>query len=167
MRSAPRAFTRIATAVKLSTVMLLVSLAMWVPAALMWRMARIVARDTDRFLQTARPATGTVLDVQWKSSRSGSEAVLHAYPQISFTLPDGQTIQAVTRTGTMHRKCKPGDTVHILYNPANPQQIDLASQASRSLMQFGYRTLAWWFALMAIGGLGLWWVMFRWMGIPA
>ena len=163
----PRPLTRIATAVKLSTVMLLVSLAMWVPAALMWRMARIVARDTDHFLQTAQPATGTVLDLHWRTSPSGTEAVMHVYPEIAFTLSNGQTIQATTRTGTTRRLCKPGDVVQILYNPSNPQQIDLASQAPRSLMQFGYRTLAIGFAMMAMCGLGLWWVMFRWMGIPA
>ena len=152
---------------KLSTIMLLASLAMFVPAGLMWRMARIVSRDTDRFMQTARQATGTVLSLDWRSSRVGTERALHAYPEIAFTLPDGQRVQATARTGNLQRPAKVGDTVQVLYNPADPSEMDLATQAPRTLMQCGYRTLAVGFALFGVLDQGLWWLLFRLMGILA
>ena len=152
---------------KVSTAVLLVSCGLFVPAALMWRMARLVQQDTQRFLKTAQPATGTVLRLDWRVSRVGTDTATHAYPEIAYTLPNGQHVQATTRTGNRQRPAKEGDTVQILYNPANPQQIDLASQAPRTLMHAGYRFLAVTFALMGVCGLTLWWVLFRWWGVPA
>ena len=147
--------------------MLLVSLAMFVPAALMWRMARLVTRDTDRFMQIAQRATGTVVSLEWRSSPSGAESKLYAHPQVAFSLPHGQQVHAIARTGTFPRPAKVGDVVDILDNPRNPQDMDLARQAPRTLMRFGYRYLAITFALFGICGLGLWWLLFRWWGIPA
>ena len=112
---------------KVSTAVLLVSCGLFVPAALMWRMARLVQQDTQRFLKTAQPATGTVLRLDWRVSRVGTDTATHAYPEIAYTLPNGQRVQATTRTGNRQRPAKEGDTVQILYNPDNPQQIDLAS----------------------------------------
>ena len=152
---------------KVSTLKLLVSCGLFIPAVLTWRMARRVARDTERFLTTAQPATGTVVRLDWRVSRVGDATAPHAYPEVAFTLPNGERVQATTRTGNRQRPAKEGDTVQILYNPANPQQIDLASQAPRTLMHAGYRFLAVTFALMGLCGLTLWWVLFRWWGVPA
>lgn len=152
---------------KISTIMLLVSLGLLIPAGMLWRMAGLVTRDIQRFMGQARPASGIVVSLQWRASRSGYESRLHCYPEIAFSLPDGQRIQTTTRTGNLQRPAKEGATVQILYNPSNPQEIDLASQAPRTLMKAGYRALALAFTMFSLGGLGLWWLLFRWWGIPA
>ena len=152
---------------KVSTLMLLASLGMFVPSALMWRMARRVSADASRFLNTALPATGTVVRLEWRVTRTGADTRTDAYPEVAFTLPDGQKVQAIARTGRFPRPAEEGDVVEILYDPSDPQQIDLASQAPRSVMTMGYRFLAVSFAVMGLGGLILWWLLFRLWGIPA
>ena len=152
---------------KISTLMPLISLALFVASFGLWRTARRVRQETDRFMNVVRPATGTVVSLQWRTSRKGDDVATHAYPEVDFTLPDGQRVRAVTRTGNLHRPAKEGDTVSILYNPGNPQEIDLASQAPRSIMNAGYRFLAVSFALMGVCVLGMWWVLFKLWGIPA
>ena len=153
---------------KISTLMLLVSCSMFIAAALCWRMARRVTRDAERFLKTAQPATGTVVRLEWRVRRDGAEMTDHIYPEIAFTLPNGQRVQATSRTGNRPLPAKKvGDTVDILYNPQNPQQIDLVSQAPRTLMRRGYGFLAVGFGLMGVLGLALWWLLFRWWGVPA
>ena len=159
----------------------LLALAMFVASALLWLMARLLTRDTQSFLSTALHAQGLVTELHWRTSRRGAEVGTcaypdvqtdaypdvekHAYLEIAFTLPDCQQIRAATRTGNLHPPAKVGEWVNILYNPDNPQDMDLESRARRTWRKAGYCFLAVVFAAMGMGTLALWWILFRVWGI--
>lgn len=146
----------------ISLVMLLGSIATLAFAWLLWRVGRVAAQDVQRFLATARPATGTVIGLHWRShSRIARPTFrMNCYPEIAFTLPSGQSIQGTTRLGSRQRPATIGATVDILYNPQYPQEMELASRAPFRLSVWVFRILSLFFGLAGLWVLVLWFLLF-------
>jgi hypothetical protein len=85
---------------------------------------------------------------------------MNCYPEIAFTLPNGQSIQGTTRLGSKQRPAKIGSTVDILYNPKDPQEMELAARASFRLSVWVFRILSLSFGLAGLWVLVLWCLLF-------
>ena len=155
---------------KVSTLMLLCSLALFVPAFLLWRKHRELRADAQAFVRSARPASARVVALNWVAPSAGipdSSTQDRAFPVVEFELPDGQTVRAQTRTGRYPKPASVGDTVRVLYDPTQPTRVDLASQAPRTFLHTVYALLSFGFASGGVLGVLMWWLLFRVMGIPA
>src|SRR4051794_18489947 len=75
-----------------------------------------------RFARDARRATGTVTGLR---RIGGGEARDDLFPIVRFELPDGRTVEAQSRYGSRPAPAEEGDSVTILYDPADPSRIEL------------------------------------------
>jgi hypothetical protein len=93
-------------------------------AALIVAAARM-RRGDRRFAQAAERARGTVVGVRWR----GGNHTPSAFPVVRYTLPDGRTVEAQSSYGA-RRAVPEGTAVDVLYDPANPQRIELAGSGA-------------------------------------
>jgi hypothetical protein len=76
--------------------------------------------DMGRFLQTAQEASGVVIEVTHESTNKKGRI----HPVVRFKTAAGQEI--VGRSNE-HHNVQPGDTVRLIYDPANPGQIEIST----------------------------------------
>jgi hypothetical protein len=76
--------------------------------------------DIGRFIDGARPASGTVLEVVYPSANKRGRT----HPVVRFTTAEGKEV--VVRSEE-HHNVQPGDKVDLLYDAANPQQIEITT----------------------------------------
>ena len=74
---------------------------------------------------------GTVTGLERRVINPGSGGVY--CPVVEFKTPDGQTIRFESAFGTLPASHKVGQSVTVLYNPANPQEAEVSSAVSRYL----------------------------------
>jgi len=74
---------------------------------------------------------GTVTGLERTVTKPGSAGVY--CPVVEFQAPDGQTIRFQSAFGTMPASHKIGQSVTVLYNPANLQDAEVSSTVSRYL----------------------------------
>jgi hypothetical protein len=73
------------------------------------------------FIGAAREVTATVVEVQHESiNRKG-----RMHPVVRFEVEGGRQVVA---QADEHHNVQPGDTVHILYDPAKPQVIEITTR---------------------------------------
>jgi hypothetical protein len=81
---------------------------------------------TRRFVSQATSATGTVTDVQTRTSTShtgdGPRLRTYRYPVVRFQTQDGRTVEFESETGTSGFSQKPGEQVEVLYDPLKPEE---------------------------------------------
>lgn len=86
-------------------------------------------RSERAFARIAAQASGVVVGFQRRrvsGSRRRRSAVLD-FPVVQYTTQAGQPIEFVSRTATQPRVVREGETVTVLYDPAEPQQGRIAS----------------------------------------
>jgi hypothetical protein len=91
--------------------------------------------DTRRFLPTAEPAEGVVVrvdkrvstEVRGSGSRTRSVEVTRNYPVVEFVTARGQVAQFQADDGSL----RVGDSVRLLYDPANPRNARLDNWGNR------------------------------------
>ena len=103
-----------------------------------------------RFVATAERATGTVVDLEYRSSGKGGAAY---YPVIRFVTRSGDTVVAHTNVGARPPAHQKGDVLPILYDPARP--LDAKTTGFFSLYVGSF--VAALFALI-FGGVGGTWI---------
>jgi hypothetical protein len=86
--------------------------------ALAWRLRH----GGGRFALAARPATGTVVGLDWRGHPAD------AFPVLRFELPGGEPVEAVSTWGSRPARFREGDRVEILYDPRNPTRIRLPGE---------------------------------------
>ena len=74
---------------------------------------------------------GTVTGLERSATTPGSGGVY--CPVVEFQATNGQTIRFQSAFGTMPASHKVGQSVTVLYNPANPQEAEVSSAVSRYL----------------------------------
>ena len=73
-----------------------------------------------RFLDSARETRATVVDIVHESAnRKGRR-----HPVLRFNAADGQEVVVQFEE---HHNVQPGDTVQILYDPGNPQHMEIGT----------------------------------------
>ncbi len=119
----------------------------WVLVVLMLAGAFFIAMGvrefvtTQRFLAKASAADGVVVKVdkvvdhQWTGSgdRQRYEEVTLYYPVVRFVTASGQVVQYTDDLGEDPPAYQVGDSVRVLYDPANPQKARLDTSLSRWL----------------------------------
>jgi len=127
--------------------------AMMVLPSLFILVGAVMLIDTVTFAGRAERATGTVVSVERVVSTIGSSrAPSHSYrPTIRYADASGQQHEAVTYVSTSHYGFAPGEKVEILYDPAAPEEVRIASPFSLWGLPF---------LLMGLGGLFLGMVRF-------
>src|SRR3954447_13614491 len=87
-------------------------------------------RETTRFTAAARRTTGVVTGLR---RHSGGDARPSVFPVVRFSLPDRRTVEAESRYGAQPPPAREGETVSVLYDPADPtrMQLDHAEGAGR------------------------------------
>ena len=103
--------------------------------------------DTRRFLPTAEPAEGVVVrvdksvstEVRGSGNRTRSVEVTHYFPFVEFVTARGQVAQFQADDGSL----RVGDSVRLLYDPANPRNARLDNWGNR------------WAGPLALWGAGL------------
>jgi hypothetical protein len=96
---------------------------------------------TQRFLAKASTADGVVVrvdkvvDYQWVGSGDERtyEKVTAYYPVVRFVTASGQVVQYTDDVGEDPPAYRVGDSVRVLYDPANPQKARLDTWSSRWL----------------------------------
>jgi hypothetical protein len=76
--------------------------------------------EIGRFIDGARPASGVVLEIVYPSVNKRGRT----HPVVRFTTAEGKEV--VVRSEE-HHNVQPGDTVELLYDVANPQQIEITT----------------------------------------
>jgi Protein of unknown function (DUF3592) len=85
-----------------------------------------------RFLAGAERATGVVTENRRIRPRS-YDAQAHAaraFALLRLTLPDGSVVETLSDYGTPRPVAQPGDTVSVLYDPANPRRARVEGHAA-------------------------------------
>src|SRR4051794_13430020 len=76
-------------------------------------------------------APGTITSLRHESQREYGQV---AYPTVQYTLPSGQTVVTEARTAAAEDDGEvPGAEVTVLYDPADPQTIELAGPSANAL----------------------------------
>jgi hypothetical protein len=76
--------------------------------------------EIGRFLEAARPATGVVIEIVHASTNKRGRT----HPVVRFTTAEGKEV--VVRSEE-HQNVQPGDTVELLYDARNPEQIEITT----------------------------------------
>jgi len=79
---------------------------------------RSVSRFESGMLRAVGVVTGLV------ESRDAGRRLTWA-PYVRFSLPDGRTVEAESRTSSRPPAAREGDRVTVLYDPADPERFDL------------------------------------------
>jgi hypothetical protein len=78
----------------------------------------------NRFARQAQRTSALVTELRWRaySNRAGSSGPNSrvAHPVLRFDLPDGRTVEVESGAGTNPPSAREGDTVTVLYDPADP-----------------------------------------------
>ncbi len=86
---------------------------------------------TRRFVSQASSTTGTVTDVNTRTSRShtssGPRVSTYRYPVVRFQTQDGRSVEFESETGTNTFSQRPGEQVEVLYDPLRPEQARIKS----------------------------------------
>jgi len=75
------------------------------------------------YLKTLHETAGVVVDVVYET---GTMQKARVHPVVRFTNADGREVIGRTEK---HLKAKPGDSVRVLYDPANPERIEVRTLA--------------------------------------
>ena len=102
-----------------------------------------IGRAESRFASTAGRAAATVTDVRSRSAGRHTRGMIWV-PVVRFQTSDGQLVDAETSGGTNIKRYSPGDSIEVLYDPANPATVRLPGGSGGTLIQA---------AFMAIGGI--------------
>jgi Protein of unknown function (DUF3592) len=94
--------------------------------------------DAARFVRGAERTTGTVIDLDSRTSDGG---LVH-HPIVRFTAADGRTVEFTSSSGSSSPP-DVGDRVEVLYDPDDPQDAQLS----------GFFSL--WLWPIALGGVGI------------
>jgi hypothetical protein len=70
------------------------------------------------------PATGTVVGLR----RRGGDPGPSWFPVVRFQLPDGRTVEAESTWGSRPARVREGDSIELLYDPADPTTIRLPGE---------------------------------------
>jgi len=89
-----------------------------------------ITRSGRGFDRRAARAPGQVVDVRWEAIGPRGDKIMTGFPVLRFTLPDGQAVETVARTGTSVDVMKEGQAVNVLYDPSDPSQARVDSRAS-------------------------------------
>jgi hypothetical protein len=86
-------------------------------------------RHTQRFLQTAIPVPGVVVENVYRESSSSSNngPSWSYYPHVRFRTTDGQAIDFVSSTGSSPPSYSVNEPVTVLYDPRQPYKASLNS----------------------------------------
>jgi Protein of unknown function (DUF3592) len=117
---------------------------MAIGAGLLWLGWRL-RRGGGRFELVARPATATVVGLQWRGHPAD------AFPVFRFDLPGGEPVEAVSTWGSRPARFTEGDRVEILYDPRNPTHIRVPGENTAA----AFLTVALVFAGVGFVGLGV------------
>jgi Protein of unknown function (DUF3592) len=77
-------------------------------------------RYMGHFLNTAREASGVVVEVRYESANKKGRM----HPLVRFTTADGREIVAHSDE---HHNVRPGDTVRLIYDPRQPSDIEIST----------------------------------------
>jgi Protein of unknown function (DUF3592) len=94
---------------------------MAIGAGLIW-LAHRLRHGGDRFALVARPASATVVSLQWRGHPAD------AFPVVRFDLPGGEPVEAQSTWGSRPARYREGDRVEILYDPRNPTHVRLPGE---------------------------------------
>src|SRR3954454_9856438 len=83
-------------------------------------------RETTRFAAAARRTTGVVTGPR---RHSGGDTPPRVFPVVPFSLPAGRTAEAQSRYGSQPPPAREGETVTVLYDPADPTRMQLDHSA--------------------------------------
>lgn len=103
-----------------------------------------------RFLETAQAASGVVVEVVHQSEVTKKGRI---HPVVRFTTKDGKEV--VIRP-QQHYNVQPGQTLQLLYDPANPEQAEVGTLARAQNRRIAFAAGAIVFGvLLCLGGLAL------------
>lgn len=129
--------------------------------------ARALSRSRTAFLAVAVAADARVVDLDWQATGQLLETGTNrAFPVVEFRLPQGGTVRARTRTGAFPAPAAAGEVVRVLYDPRDPDQVDLAPLAQQRSASTIMTVLGVAFLGFSLVGLLVWWFLFRVVGIP-
>lgn len=77
-----------------------------------------------RFLDTAREAAGTVTELAYGDSQRKTRV----HPVLRYTAADGREVEGRSR---QHYNAEVGQTLPLLYDPADPTHVEIGSRASQ------------------------------------
>jgi len=97
--------------------------------------ARIIRRRRAAFAADAATTSAEVVDNVWQDVSPASDVSLSAFPVLRYRLPDGTTIEQQSFEGASPPVARKGDTVDVLYDPANPTRVRIAKDG------FAYRLM--------------------------
>jgi hypothetical protein len=89
-----------------------------------------ITRANRRFDRRALRAPGQVVGVRWEAVGTPSDRTMTGFPELRFTLPDGQVVDTVARSGTSFDAMQEGQPVTVLYDPADPRRARVDSRSS-------------------------------------
>ncbi len=117
-----------------------------------------------RFARRAARTTGTVVELarRWSRSTWGGVGVTGNalyFPVVRFTTADGQAIQVQSSTGTSWRSCRVGQTVPVLFDPANPHDARIDTFLATGCLPTFFVAFG---ALFVALGVAILWVMQWW-----
>ena len=147
-----------------------ISIIVLAAAALMFYQGRKMSRFYREFDRIAARAEGMVVEINWLSSEAERRThQIHrgtAFPVVEFSLPSGQIIRAQTHTGRSPAPAKVGEQVTVLYDPNQPEHIELLHNSGRNMMAPLYYVLAIGFVVFACLVIVVWFLLKVVMGIP-
>ena len=147
-----------------------ISIIVLAAAALMFYQGRKMGRFYREFDRIAARAEGVVVEINWLSSEAERRThQIHrgtAFPVVEFSLPSGQIIRAQTHTGRNPAPAKVGEQVTGLYDPNQPEHIELLHNSGRTMMAPLYYVLAIGFVVFACLVIVVWFLLKVVMGIP-
>ena len=147
-----------------------ISIIVLAAAALMFYQGRKMGRFYREFDRIAARAEGVVVEINWLSSEAERRThQIHrgtAFPVVEFSLPSGQIIRAQTHTGRNPAPAKVGEQVTVLYDPNQPEHIELLHNSGRTMMAPLYYVLAIGFVVFACLVIVVWFLLKVVMGIP-
>lgn len=102
-----------------------------------------IGRAENRFRSTAGRAAATVTDVRSRSAGRNTSGLIWV-PVVRFQTSDGRMVDAEASGGTNIKSHSPGDSIEVLYDPANPANVRVPGGPGGGLIQGVF---------MAIGGI--------------
>ncbi len=115
-----------------------------------------------RFARRAVRTTGAVVDLARRWSNPGGPGSTGSYlyvPVVRFATADGQAVQFQSSTGTSWRSRRVGQTVPVLYDPANPRDARIDTFLATGCLPVGFTVFG--VLFVALGGAILlvmqWW----------
>jgi hypothetical protein len=117
------------------------------------------------FARSAAQAPGMVIGFQRRlprgsANRSGSQS--YDFPVVRYTKQAGQTVEFASRSATRPRVVREGQAVNVLYDPAAPQRVRIASDCLQYRLPVFFITFGLGMALFAaLFGFFAWMLLSR------